>query len=264
MKKFFLLFSLMVVSLAFVSCGSDEEDEPNYANQTMVAGDTYTIPGKIKDWASDNELIASVSNGIVTAERVGETIIRSGSKSFKVSVTGKYNTFKEPYTQWGASQSAVKSYMTGYTLFKETNEVLYYTGLNKEMGYGYSFTNSALSSSYVILQMTSVTSDEMVAYLAERYVYVTMDEDDYYFGFVTPDKKTVVILQLQSNSGQLYYFVYYTSASSANAAPAQAMMMMKQHFGSAKQTLGTETKEEYLRMLNDMPDIQPEFNLINK
>jgi len=254
----------MVVSLAFVSCGSDEEDEPNYANQTMVAGDTYTIPGKIKDWASDNELIASVSNGIVTAERVGETIIRSGSKSFKVSVTGKYNTFKEPYTQWGASQSAVKSYMTGYTLFKETNEVLYYTGLNKEMGYGYSFTNSALSSSYVILQMTSVTSDEMVAYLAERYVYVTMDEDDYYFGFVTPDKKTIVILQLQSNSGQLYYFVYYTSASSANAAPAQAMMMMKQHFGSAKQTLGTETKEEYLRMLNDMPDIQPEFNLINK
>ena len=254
----------MVVSLAFVSCGSDEEDEPNYANQTMVAGDTYTIPGKIKDWASDNELIASVSNGIVTAERVGETIIRSGSKSFKVSVTGKYNTFKEPYTQWGASQSAVKSYMTEYTLFKETNEVLYYTGLNKEMGYGYSFTNSALSSSYVILQMTSVTSDEMVAYLAERYVYVTMDEDDYYFGFVTPDKKTIVILQLQSNSGQLYYFVYYTSASSANAAPAQAMMMMKQHFGSAKQTLGTETKEEYLRMLNDMPDIQPEFNLINK
>ena len=90
-----------------------------------------------------------------------------------------------------------------------------------------------------------------------------MDEDDYYFGFVTPDKKTIVILQLQSNSGQLYYFVYYTSASSANAAPAQAMMM-KQHFGSAKQTLGTETKEEYLRMLNDMPDIQPEFNLINK
>ena len=155
----------------------------------------------------------------MTAERVGETIIRSGSKSFKVSVTGKYNTFKEPYTQWGASQSAVKSYMTGYTLFKETNEVLYYTGLNKEMGYGYSFTNSALSSSYVILQMTSVTSDEMVAYLAERYVYVTMDEDDYYFGFVTPDKKTIVILQLQSNSGQLYYFVYYTSASSANAAP---------------------------------------------
>ena len=264
MKNFFLLFSLMVVSLAFVSCGSDEEDEPNYANQTMVAGDTYTIPGKIKDWASDNELIASVSNGIVTAERVGETIIRSGSKSFKVSVTGKYNTFKEPYTQWGASQSAVKSYMTGYTLFKETNEVLYYTGLNKEMGYGYSFTNSALSSSYVILQMTSVTSDEMVAYLAERYVYVTMDEDDYYFGFVTPDKKTIVILQLQSNSGQLYYFVYYTSASSANAAPVQAMMKMKQHFGSAKQTLGTETKEEYLRMLNDMPDIQPEFNLINK
>ena len=254
----------MVVSLASVSCGSDEEDEPNYANQMMEAGDTYTIPGKIKDWASDNELIASVSNGIVTAERVGETIIRSGSKSFKVSVTGKYNTFKEPYTQWGASQSVVKSYMTGYTLFKETNEVLYYTGLNKEMGYGYSFTNSALSSSYVILQMTSVTSDEMVAYLAERYVYVTMDEDDYYFGFVTPDKKTIVILQLQSNSGQLYYFVYYTSASSANAAPAQAMMMMKQHFGSAKQTLGTETKEEYLRMLNDMPDIQPEFNLINK
>ena len=79
MKKFFLLFSLMVVSLAVVSCGSDE-DEPNYANQTMVAGDTYTIPGKIKDWTSDNDLIASVSNGIVTAERVGETYIRSGAK----------------------------------------------------------------------------------------------------------------------------------------------------------------------------------------
>lgn len=45
MKKFFLSFSLMVVSLAVVSCGSDE-DEPNYANQTMVVVTPTTSQAK--------------------------------------------------------------------------------------------------------------------------------------------------------------------------------------------------------------------------
>jgi len=30
MKKLFLFLTVMIASLAFVSCGSDKEDEPNY------------------------------------------------------------------------------------------------------------------------------------------------------------------------------------------------------------------------------------------
>ena len=139
MKKLLIIFSLVFAALAFVSCGSDKEDEPNYPNKTMMASETYTIPGKNGVWTSDNQLIASVSNGIVTAERVGETTIRNGSKSFKVTVTGKYNTFKEPCLKWGASKSTVKSFMSGYTMQSEDDENIFYKGKYREALTGYMF-----------------------------------------------------------------------------------------------------------------------------
>ena len=253
MKKFFLLFSLMVVSLAVVSCGSDE-DEPNYANQTMVAGDTYTIPGKIKDWTSDNDLIASVSNGIVTAERVGETYIRSGAKSFKVTVNGKYNTYKEPYMQWGASKSTVKSSMSGYTLSSETSEILIYKGNYPVSLIGYSFKNDALQLSSVIIPITSVSMDELVDFMMERYVYVTKDEDNSYFGFATADKKSVVILQIETISNTLVYFISYGSANTSNA-PAQTMKMMKLQIDPLSVNKSSEAKQAYKQMLDIMPEI---------
>ena len=196
MKKL-LLLTLLILPLAIASCGSDN-DEPNYSNQTLTVGSVYSIPGGSTGWTSDNELIASVSTAGVKAEHVGETYIRNGNKSFKVTVTPKYNTFIEPYMNFGASKSSVKNFMNGYELNRETSDAIMYDGKFPVMYYLYSFKNAALNISSAIIKATSVNTDDMVAFLQERYVYVTMDEDKYYFGFVSPDEKILVILQLDT------------------------------------------------------------------
>lgn len=227
MKKLLIIFSLVLAALAMVSCGSDKEDEPNFPNKTMTAGETYTIPGKNGVWTSDNQLIASVSNGIVKAERVGQTTIRNGSKSFKVTVNGKYNTFKEPCLQWGASKSTVKSFMSGYTLQSEDNESIFYKGKYREALTGYMFKSSGLYVSTVMLLTSSVSTDELAAFLNERYVYVTQNSSEYYFAYATPDEKNVVLLQLTTINSQVVYMVSYGSVSTSSYAPAAARAMMK-------------------------------------
>ena len=259
MKKF-ILFALLVLPLAFVSCGSDN-DEPNYPNQTLVAGSVYSIPGGNTGWTSDNELIASVSTNGVTAERVGETYIRNGSKSFKVTVTGKYNTFKEPCLQWGAGKSTVKNFMTGYTIQSESDDNLFYKAKLKEMLTGYSFKSGKLNLSSVVLLPSVVDAEEMVGYLAERYVYVTKNESEYYYGFATPDTKSVVILQLTTISSQVVYMVAYGEVTSSSA-PAQTLKMMKKQIAPASTEANAEVKAEYSRLLDVMPEMNPELNNI--
>lgn len=227
MKKLLIVFSLVLAALSMVSCGRDKEDEPNYPNKTMMAGETYTIPGKDGVWTSDNQLIASVSNGIVKAERVGQTTIRNGSKSFKVTVNGKYNTFKEPCLQWGASKSTVKSFMSGYTLQSEDDESIFYKGKYREALTGYMFKSSGLYVSTVVLLTSSVSTDELAAFLNERYVYVTQNSSEYCFAYATPDEKNVVLLQLTTINSQVVYMVSYGSVSTSSYAPAAARAMMK-------------------------------------
>jgi len=193
----------------------------------MMAGETYTIPGKDGVWTSDNQLIASVSNGIVKAERVGQTTIRNGSKSFKVTVNGKYNTFKEPCLQWGASKSTVKSFMSGYTLQSEDDESIFYKGKYREALTGYMFKSSGLYVSTVMLLTSSVSTDELAAFLNERYIYVTQNSREYYFAYATPDEKNVVLLQLTIINSQVVYMVSYGSVSTSSNAPEVARAMMK-------------------------------------
>ena len=248
--------------MAFASCGSDN-DEPNYSNQTLVVGSVYSIPGGSAGWTSDNELIASVSTNGVTAEHVGETYIRNGSNSFKVTVTGKYNTFKEPYLKFGASMSSVKSFMGGYTLNRELTDALLYDGTFPVMYYMYTFKNGGMYISSAIIKSTSVDTDEMVAFLNERYVYVTMDESEYNFIFVTPDMKTLVLLQLDTMNSQVVYEVIYGEYTGSSSAPAQILKMMKKQLAPASSEANAEVKAEYLQMLDVMPEMKHSLNIIS-
>ena len=261
MKKLLLLM-LMMLPIAFVSCGSGD-DEPNYSNQTLTVGSVYKIPGGSTGWASDNELIASISTNGVTAEHVGETYIRNGSKSFKVTVTAKYNTFKEPYMQFGASMSTVKSAMSSYTLNRETSETLLYNGNFPITYYLFGFKNGGLDMSSVIIKAASVDSDELIEFMAERYVYVTKNDEKYYFGFITPDKKTIVVLQFDTLNSQVVYHIAYAAASLSNA-PAQIMQMMRKQLAPASTEVTPEAKAEYSRLLDVMPAMQTEYNTFNK
>ncbi len=260
MKKL-ILFTLLILPLAFASCGSD--DEPNYSNQTLAVGNVYAIPGGSTGWTSDNELIASVSTNGVTAEHVGETYIRNGNKSFKVTVTPKYNTFKEPYLNFGASKTTVKNFMSSFNLNKEQNDALLYDGSFPVMYYLYSFKNAVLNMSSAVIKVSLVSADDMVAFLQERYVFVTMDEDKYYFGFVSPDEKTLVVLQIDTLNSQVVYMIAYAEVS-AYSTPAQTLKMMKKQLAPASTIHGAEVKAEYSRLLDIMPEMKSEYNIINK
>lgn len=259
MKKL-LLLTLLILPLAFASCGSD--DEPNYKDQTLVVGSVYSIPGGSTGWTSDNELIASVSTAGVKAEHVGETYIRNGNKSFKVTVTPRFNTYEIPCLQFGASSSTVKSFMSGYTMISETDEILLYTGKHPVSFVAYSFTNSALTLSSVIIPITSVDMNELVSFLAERYVYVTKDEEENYFGFLSADKQYVIILQFESMNSEEVYFIGYAKYTDPSSAPAQAMKMMKQQLAPASTGTNAEVKAGYSRLLGIMPEMRTDLSIV--
>ena len=263
MKKLLIILSLVVVALAVVSCGNDNEDEPNYTNQSLVVGQTYAIPGGSTGWKSDNELIASVSSNVVKAEHVGETTIRNGAKSFKVTVKGMYNTYKEPCMQWGASTSTVKSFMSGYTLSSEQSDFLIYNGRSPVSLIAYSFKYGGLTLSSLVIPIGAVSIDELVAFMAERYLYVTQDEANNYFGFITADKKSIVILQIETINSQLAYFISYATATYSSAAPAQTLMRLKKN-STADNENRTEVKMVVSRLLDLMPEMRPEHNIIRQ
>ncbi len=264
MKKYFsfIAFAIMTaLSLTFVSCGSD--DESNNPNQTMTVGSVYAIPGGSTGWTSDNKFIASVSANGVTAEHVGETYIRNGSKSFKVTVISKYNTFKEPCLQWHADKPTVRNYMRNYVIQSETDDHILYKGLLKELFTFYTFKNGKLYGSSVLLSPSVVDAEELSDFLIERYVYVTKNDEDYYIGFVTPDTKSFVIMQITTINSEVVYHVAYGEATS-NSAPAQVMNMLKQQFTpeSTSAEAKAKIKAEFLRLIDVMPEINTELNLV--
>lgn len=258
MKKFLFILSLFVLPFTIISCGGDDEHEPDYPDQTLVVGSTYTIPGGTTGWTSENELIASISTTGVVAERVGETCIRNGNKSFKVTVTGKFNLYREPCMQWHASKATVKNFMSDYTLQSETDNALYYKGKLRELLTGYSFKNSGLELSSVALAAALVDAGEMVDFMLERYVYVTHDEDQYYYGFVTPDKKNVVLMQLQTVSSQVVYFISYAEFTSTSSAPAMIKKMAKEQPVKAN----PEFKATYRNLSDKMSEIRSDYNIV--
>ena len=125
------------------------------------------------------------------------------------------------------------------------------------------FKNGGLYLSSVIIKATAVSSEELIGFMAERYVYVTQDDDKYYFGFVTPDKKTIVILQLDTWDSQVVYHIAYGAVTSSNA-PAQTMQMMRKQLAPASAEVSPEAKAEYSRLLDVMPAMQTEYNTFNK
>ncbi len=252
MMKKFILFALLVLPLTFASCGGDD-DEPSYPDKTLVAGDVYSIPNGTTGWTSDNELIASISPDGVKAEHVGETYIRNGSQSFKVTVTGKYNIYQEPYMNFGASMSTVKSFMSNYTLKEETDKALLYNGVFPVDYHLFSFKDGGLYLSCVIIKATSVSTDVLTAFMQERYIYVTVNKEKYYFGFISPDGQRLIVLQLNTLDSQVVYEIIYAQNTATGSAPAQITRMMEQKNSATATAVNDNIKAEYTRLSSVLP-----------
>jgi len=220
LKLYALVCVILCSSALLVSCGSDDDDK-KFDDVILTAGQSYTIPsGSSISWTSSNELIAKVSNGVVSALRVGEVKITSSEGSFKVTVNASLDLYREPYLQFGASKSSVKSYMSGYTLSDEDDEALIYDGKGIEAYQLYTFKNSAMNAAAVIVYVSAVSTSDLATYLSERYVYLGTTSDSEIMMLKSIDEKVVIGVTAKYLNKKPIYMILYADATSTSSMPA--------------------------------------------
>lgn len=200
-----LTFVLICLPLAtFTACGDDADDDNQSMNLTLNAGQTHNI-GKGSNWKSANPIVASVSGSTITANCMGSTTITSGSSNIKVTVKATNFEFNDPCTQWGASKSTVRSFMSSYSLQKETDTNVYYYGTGKTYLYGYSFENNKLTASSYFVKY--YYSDNITEYLKQRFYPVTTKDDIIYM--INAKQDMAALVSVTSIGYSAYVMVMY-------------------------------------------------------
>lgn len=208
MNKFIYRISFLLLCLsavAFAAC--DDDEEVRMPDITMKAGDTYTIESGM-NWLSADPLIATVSGNTIQALRVGKTTISNNNAEFKLTVTPKYDLYDDPCMQWGASTSAVNSFMKGYEMLQQDENIVYYSGNGVAEMYAYLFENGKLSMSCVFLNADQYYST-LHSFLAERYEFLGQDDEDYSLYYISMDKELAIMVELFEISGTAYAEVFY-------------------------------------------------------
>lgn len=185
MKKVLLAAVFALAGVSFFSCSSSSsDDEPFSMNEraiTLQKGDKYTITHTGKaSWSSEDTFVASVNDGEVTANHVGETAISAmsgGSKSqCDVTVRGSYNYFREPLCKLNATPEDVMRYETRSLDTKRSDRTMlfYYPAMNEDVDVvAYTFKNDKLESAFVAMTMHGNSSQAlqmMNRFMSERYL----------------------------------------------------------------------------------------------
>lgn len=198
MKKLFGFMLLgMVGILIFSSCSKDDNEfMPTLDKNEVILYTEETIKlsysGGDCIWNSDNSLIASVENGVVTANHVGETLVRANDATCKVIVKPRYTKYYEPYMEFGDGKNNVKQYMSRYEIRSENNNQLIYDGENGIQYYLYTFENEKLNASGFAANLSE--NSYLINYITERYVPVSQEGAT--FTFVSPDTQIGIGVQI--------------------------------------------------------------------
>lgn len=218
-KNYFYLFEIVLLamlSIAFVSCGDDDEevaDDVDTTPITMIAGKDKVITGA-DTISTSNRFVAYGTKNTVHAWHVGEaTLLVNGKKSIKITVDPLYYLYDDPICMWGCSMDYVKqNQRQGKINSKSTSNILIYDNAGGATLLAYSFENDKLASvmTFVSTNHTSTLAD----YLGERYLLLPMYEGDKtrFFGMDaldTDDAKTSVLMDLADTKT---WTVFYTNA----------------------------------------------------
>ena len=183
MNKVLLAAVFALLGGSFFSCSSSNDDEPFSMNEraiTMQKGDKYTInhTGKAS-WSSDDDFVASVNDGEVTANHVGETSIYAMSGGSKiqcdVTVRGLYNYFREPLCKLNSTPEDVMRYEKRSLDTKKSDRttLIYYPEMNEDIDVvAYTFKNDKLESAFVSMTMHGNATQAlqmMTNFMSERY-----------------------------------------------------------------------------------------------
>lgn len=138
-----------------------------------------------------------------------------------------YDTFNEPYMQWGATMAQVKNANKGKTVIGETEDAIIYVGEKKAAMEGYAFLNSKLYGSQVWLDVDAVEATEVVGFLDERYTaYDSEDTDgdgtDDVWVYVEQERDLAIALIVETMGEDVYYAITYMALSANASAPMMA------------------------------------------
>ena len=235
MKKiFYCLFGVTLVTMfsaGFVSCGDDDDSDSTLvvtpSSVSMHFEDTKQLKadGATK-WTTSDEFVAKVdSKGLVTGNHVGKAqiIASNGSSSGKceIEITPEYSLYDDPYINWEASMSMVKSSVKKELTDSDEESLTYkyYIG-NDICLMAYIFEDNKLKS---ILTLFSYTYYLRAGYyLIERFQPVYAGDD--YYGFadaMTSEKAKTLVLFRTFESGNttltsIYYAQHTQTSSSRN------------------------------------------------
>lgn len=195
--------------MVFVGCSDNDDNLSLDRNEvSMYVGDEIIIKASYGSenvsWKSDNDFIASVSDGLVKANKVGETnIIASADNDAycKVTVLPKYNLYEEPYMEWGVTKDYIRE-KYGKPYFESKDAMTY-----KENFMGYMFKDGKLVSASVMISLNK--AEELGLFIKERY-YPFKVSGGSVIGFINANStKDATVLGSISVYSSLYYLITY-------------------------------------------------------
>ncbi|MBQ2979026.1 MAG: hypothetical protein IJE18_02795 [Bacteroidaceae bacterium] len=194
MKRTFFLTAIVVITLSLMSFSCEKETTQglNKDKIEMLTNETYQLTYNAGEcvWLSEQPLIASVENGLVTAHLVGKTNVCANDDACSVIVNPRYNTFREPLMGVDVTVEAVQQYMKDYDLLEnEGGEEGVYAYISKDNTtmYTYSFNGPILEMAYVVLP--EVSAEEVALFLKERYLPLDEEIEE---AFISIDQQVMV------------------------------------------------------------------------
>lgn len=216
-----ILFSLIAIAF-FVGCSKEDDLQEKitldknslsllYNEQSTLSATGFTSNDYI--WSSSNEFVASVYNGRVTGNHVGEATIYVSYKnvkdSCKIVVNSVNNCIKEPNIKWGISMQNLKSKEKNTLVYESYNSNFDITLLTYKVDtydyYVYFFKNNSLILSEQKINIATSIID-MTNSLYERYQYLSFSLSKYWYN----KNGCIVMMEKQTQGG---YYVYFSSNS---------------------------------------------------
>lgn len=241
MKKFSLFLMMLLVSMSFVACSSDDDnDSVSLSDQALYVGDSVRIGS---DATVANRFVAYVAkDGYLHGFHVGETTVSYKGQTAKVTVRGHYNSINVQ-TDWTLTPEQLMAKQGG-TPDRDgtTNGVRMFVYKNVGVAnlLAYSFDNNKLVSAMAFSNPSDM--DELLNYLKERYLFLPEEVDSYtYFGVDALDKeysKTAAMLKLDSSVGMDYMLqtmfmsTEYLSKHSSSSATSLAKRAVRFEIGA--------------------------------
>lgn len=182
MKK--ILFLLAVgLPLVFASCSKDDDKKLSLSTNRVslyfeeMENVTASEPST---WSVENKFIATVNNGLITAQHVGNTTVTATANgqtsNCNVEVKAKYHTFTEPILEFGASKSTIKSKEKRGLLREEETSLLFKPDKSTIQSVAYIFENGKMETAGVFIKTSS--SLEATSFLIERYLVIGSGSGD--------------------------------------------------------------------------------------